>query len=258
MTPALPLAGLAAIVTGASMGAGRGYARALARAGAQVVVADCHEEQGQETVALIKEAGGSARYADLDVADEQSTQAVAAFAAGTYGRLDILVNDAATYGATPVRALEEVTVEEWDRIMTVFVRGPWLMSKAALPFLVRSPHPSIINHTSTAAYGVNQWLHCSAARGAVISMTKSMAIELARRNVRVNAIAVGGVGVEAVALGARANAGQLSAAVGANQLVRRLGTEDDLAGAVVLLASAASSYMTGQTIVLDGGRFLLG
>jgi NAD(P)-dependent dehydrogenase (short-subunit alcohol dehydrogenase family) len=251
--------GRVAIVTGAAQAAGRGYALALASSGGHVVVADSQQAGGHETVALIEEAGGLARFFPLDVTDEESTRAAAAFAVETFGRLDALVNNAATYGATRRRALAELTVEQWDTTMAVFVRGVWLMSKAAVPFLAASPHPVIINHTSVAAYGVDQWLDYATARGAVIALTKSMAHELARQKIRVNAIAVGSMGPEAVALGVVDNeADMMKTPDFQRQLIPRLGTEDDVGGAALFLATEASSFMTGQTLVLDGGKFFLG
>jgi NAD(P)-dependent dehydrogenase (short-subunit alcohol dehydrogenase family) len=253
------LAGRVAIVTGAAQAAGRGYARALASAGAHVIVADSFEDDGRETVALIEAAAGSARFFPLDLTDEHSTRAAASFAMDTFGRLDILVNNAATYGSTTRRALTELTVEQWDRTMTVFVRGPWLMAKAAVPFLRNSPHGAIINHTSVAAYGVDHWLDYGTARGAVIAMTRSLAHELARWRIRVNAVAVGSMGVEAVALGVvQREAQMLETADFQRQLIPRLGTADDVAGVALFLASEASAYMTGQTLVLDGGKFFPG
>ena len=251
--------GRVAIVTGAAHAAGRGYAIALASAGGHVVVADGNEAQGQETVAGIEKSGGSACFCAVDVTDEDSTRLAASFAVETFGRLDVLVNNAATYGATSRRGLAELTVEQWDNTMAVFVKGVWLMSKAAVPFLSAAPHPAIINHTSVAAYGVDRWLDYGTARGAVIALTKSMAHELAAQRIRVNAIAVGSMGVEAVALGVVADEAQMrQTAEFKRQLIPRLGTEDDVGGAALFLATEASSYMTGQTLVIDGGKFFLG
>jgi NAD(P)-dependent dehydrogenase (short-subunit alcohol dehydrogenase family) len=253
------LPGRVAIVTGGALAAGRGYARALASAGAQVVVADSFEEAGRETVALIERDGGSARFCPTDVTDEESTRSTAAFAIESFGRLDIVVNNAATYRATVRRPLTELTVAQWDTTMAVFLRGPWLMVKAALSHLSASPHASVINHTSVAAYGVDYWLDYGTARGAVIAMTKSMAHELAPQKIRVNAVAVGSMGIEAVSLGVVEDEQvMLHTADFKRQLIQRLGTEHDVAGVAVFLASEASSYMTGQTVVLDGGKFLIG
>ena len=248
-----------AIVTGGGQAAGRGYVVALAAAGARVIVADRFEDTGQETVQLVENAGGSAQFFPVDVTDEDSTRAAARFAVETFGRLDVLVNNAATYRATKRVPITEMTVEQWDTTMAVFVKGPWLMSKAAIPFLAESPVPAIINQTSVAAYGVDQWLDYGTARGAVVAMTKSMAQELAPLRIRVNAIVVGSMGMEAVALGIIEREDQmLGTADFKRQLIPRLGTAADIAGAAVFLASEASSYMTGQSLVIDGGKFFLG
>jgi NAD(P)-dependent dehydrogenase (short-subunit alcohol dehydrogenase family) len=253
------LADRVVLVSGGAQGIGHGLTVALASAGAHVVLADLDENAGRKTVADIEEAGGSARFTQLDVTDEDSTRKAAAFAADTFGGVDVLVNNAATYGATTRRPLTDLTVEQWDRTMAVFVRGVWLMSKAALPFLEASSSPAIINQTSVAAYGVDEWLDYGTARGAVIALTKSMAQELAKKRIRVNAIAVGSMGIEAVALGIIDDAEMmLHTADFKRQLIPRLGTEQDVGGAVVFLASEASSYMSGQTIVLDGGKYFLG
>ena len=255
----MTLAGRVAIVTGAAQAAGRGYALALAAEGANVVVADRFEADGHETVALVEKAGGSARFVAVDVTDEESTRAAALFAAETFGRLDMLVNNAATYHATSRRRLGELTVEQWDTTMAVFVKGVWLMSKAAVPYLAEAPHPAIVNHTSVAAYGVDQWLDYGTARGAVIALTKSMAKELAPQGIRVNALAVGSMGIEAVALGVvERESDMLATPDFARQLIPRLAQEHDVGGPVVFLASEASGFMTGQTIVVDGGKFFVG
>jgi NAD(P)-dependent dehydrogenase (short-subunit alcohol dehydrogenase family) len=247
------------MVTGASQAAGRGHALAFASAGYNVIVADRLLDQGRETVALAESAGGTAVFAPVDVSDEESTRALASFAVETFGRLDVLVNNAVTYGATTRRSLTELTVEQWDRTMAVFVRGVWLASKAAVPFLAQAPYPSIINQTSVAAYGIENWLDYATARGAVIALTKSMAKELASRRIRVNAIAAGGMTGEATALGVleEQQAPNYSSLL-LSQPIPRPGTAADLAGVALFLASQAAAYMTGQTVVVDGGRYLVG
>lgn len=160
----MSLPGRVAIVTGSAQAAGRGYAVALAAAGAHVVVADHFEDGGHETVALIEKGGGSARYFPLDVTDERSAVDAVTFAVGTFGRLDVLVNNPNRYRDTKYTALCDITVEHWDTTMAVMVRGVLLMCKAAVPTLAQAPHPAIVNHVSSAAYGVRNWLDYGTAR----------------------------------------------------------------------------------------------
>jgi NAD(P)-dependent dehydrogenase (short-subunit alcohol dehydrogenase family) len=253
------LAGRVALVTGGGQGAGRGYARGLAAAGATVVVADRFEDSGSETVALIEKDGGAGRYVQLDVTDEASAQSAVEFTGDTFGRLDVLVNNPNRYRDTQYTALGELSVEHWDTTMAVMVRGVFLMCKRAVPLLAEAPHPTIVNHVSSAAYGVRNWLDYGTARGAVIAMTKSLAKELAPRGIRVNAICIGSMAADAIALGLLSDEGQMTSTPEfAMQLIPRVATEDDVAGPVVFLASEASCYMTGQTIAFDGGKFFLG
>jgi NAD(P)-dependent dehydrogenase (short-subunit alcohol dehydrogenase family) len=248
-----------AIVTGAAQAAGRGYARALAGAGAHVVVADWFEVAGEETVALIEKDGGSARFFRLDVTNEQSTEDAVAFAVQTFGGLDVLVNNPNRYGDTKYTPIAEMTIEHWDRTMAVMVRGTFLMTKSAVPALAQGRDPAVVNHTSSAAYGVRNWLDYGTSRGAVIAMTKSLAKELAPLGIRVNALCVGSMATEAISLGVLEREEQMTGTPEFKmQLVPRVATEDDVAGPIVFLASSASSYMTGQTMSFDGGKFFLG
>jgi NAD(P)-dependent dehydrogenase (short-subunit alcohol dehydrogenase family) len=253
------LAGRVAIVTGAGQAAGRGYARALAAAGAQVVVADEFAGAGEETAALISSGGGSARFFEMDVTSQVSAEQTVVFALAAFGRLDVVVNNPNRYRDTHFTSLADMTVEHWDRTMTVMVRGVFVMCKAAMPALTGAPHPAIVNHTSSAAYGVRNWLDYGTARGAVIAMTKSLAKELAPLGIRVNALCVGSMATEAISLGVIEREEQMTGTPDfKNQLIPRVAVEEDVAGPVVFLASEASGYMTGQTLSCDGGKYLLG
>jgi NAD(P)-dependent dehydrogenase (short-subunit alcohol dehydrogenase family) len=253
------LAGRVAIVTGSAQAAGRGYARALAAQGAHVVVADDFEDAGRETADLIEADGGSARFFRLDVTDEHSAQATVQFALTAFGRLDVLVNNPARYRDTTFTALAELTPEHWDKTMAVMVRGTFLMCRAAVPALAGAPNPAIVNHTSTAAYGVRNWLDYGTARGAVIALTKSLARELAPLRIRVNALCVGSMATEAICLGVLEREEQMTTTPEFGlQLIPRVAVDNDLAGPIVFLTSEASSFMSGQTVAVDGGKFFLG
>lgn len=254
-----PLDGRTALVTGAGHAAGRAYARALAAAGASVAVADEFPDAGAETARLVEADGGTARFFPVDVTDEDSVRRVVDGCAEAFGTLDVLVNNPNRYRDTRFTALADMTAAHWDRTMAVMVRGAMLMTKAAVPELAKSPGAAIVNHTSSAAYGVVNWLDYATARGAVIAMTKSLAKELAPLGIRVNALSAGSSADEAIALGVvKDEAQMMSTPDFQRQLIPRLCTDEDLAGPVVFLASPASAYMTGQTVEVDGGKFFLG
>jgi NAD(P)-dependent dehydrogenase (short-subunit alcohol dehydrogenase family) len=224
-----------------------------------VAVADEFPDAGAETVRVIEKDGGTARFFGVDVTSEASVHAAVAGAVAAFGRLDVLVNNPSRYRDMTFTALADMTVEHWDRTMAVMVRGVLLACKAAVPSLAKSPHPAIVNHTSSAAYGVRNWLDYGTARGAVIAMTKSLAKELSSRGIRVNALSVGSSADEAMALGVVDRPEQMMSTPDfRNQLIPRLCLEDDLYGPVVFLASEASGFMTGQTVEVDGGKFFLG
>lgn len=235
------LAGKVAIVTGAARGQGAAEARLFVREGARVVVADVLEEEG---AALADELGDAALYAALDVADEMQWTAVVARTVACFGRLDVLVNNAAIHWRRP---LEEETVEGLDRMLRVNVRGAFLGIRTVTPALRASRGGAIVNVSSTAgmvgyaergAYGMAKW----ALRG----LTRVAAIELAPDRVRVNALVPGGFRTEMVPdPDAPGRWDGLPA--------RRIGEVAEVAEAALFLASDASSYMTGSDLVVDGG-----
>jgi NAD(P)-dependent dehydrogenase (short-subunit alcohol dehydrogenase family) len=254
-----PLEDRTALVTGAGHAAGRAYARALAAAGARVAVADEFPDAGAETVRLIEKDGGTARFFPVDVTDAGSVRGAVDGCLEAFGALNVLVNNPSRYRNTSFTALKDMTAAHWDRTMAVMVRGTMLMTQAAVPELAKSPGAAVVNHTSSAAYGVVNWLDYATARGAVIAMTKSLAKELAPLGIRVNALSAGSSGDEAIALGVVQDEAQMMSTPDfKRQLIPRLCTDEDLAGPVVFLASPASAYMTGQTVEIDGGKFFLG
>lgn len=255
----LPLQDRVALVTGAGHAAGRAYALALAAAGASVAVADEFSDTGAETARLIEKDGGAARSFPVDVTEEDSVRGAVSGCLAAFGKIDVLVNNPNRYGDTRFTALTDMTAGHWDRTMAVMVRGVMLVTKAAVQELAKSPVAAIVNHTSSAAYGVTNWLDYATARGAVIAMTKSLAKELAPLGIRVNALSAGSSAIEAMALGVVRDEAQMTATPDfQRQLIPRLCGDEDLAGPVVFLASPASAYMTGQTVEVDGGKFLLG
>jgi NAD(P)-dependent dehydrogenase (short-subunit alcohol dehydrogenase family) len=248
---AIQLPGKRVIVSGAAGGLGRGFAKAFAAAGAVVVVADIDLKGAQETARLIIEGGGMAHAAGLDVTSESSTEALAQFAMDRMGGIDALVNNAAVYAGLERRSFEAIAVAEWERVMRVNVTGVWMMSKAVAPVMRRSGSGAIINVSSaTVMSGSPMWLHYVSSKGAVIAMTRALARELGDDKITVNAIAPGFTLTEA-SLGLMENAADYGITRGA--LKRAAGT-DDMVGAALFFASSAAAFITGQTLIVDGGR----
>ena len=248
----IDLDGKVGIITGAAQGIGRAYALGCAAAGARIVVADVQD--GAATVAAVRAAGGEAVALRCDVSAPGDADAVVAETTARYGGLDFLVNNAAIYAGLRPGRFTDIDVDEWDRVMAVNVRGVFLCCRAAAPVMVGQRRGSIVNVSSgTVHMGVTGLLHYVTSKSALIGMTRSLARELGPRGVRVNALTPGLIGTEASAGILGGLDGEVTAAIVGSQAMARLEQPDDLVGTVVFLASDASSFMTGQTINVDGG-----
>ena len=238
------------LVTGAAGGLGRAFALGFAVRGYRVAVADVNVNGAEETARLVKDTGADVWHGPVDVTSVESTQALAAavaeFGGGT---IDVLVNNAAIYGTVTRSPLEEIDPAEWDLVLGVNLKGPWLCVRACSRYLPEGGR--VINLSSATVYsGSENWLHYVASKGGVIALTRVMAKELGRRAITVNAIAPGFTLTEA-SLGLIENAEQYGVDRGA---LRRASQPEDIVGAALYLAGPDSSYVTGQTIVVDGGR----
>lgn len=242
-----------AIVTGAARGIGQAYCLALAREGANVVAADILS--CAETVAKVQQAGGQALGVTADVANAQSTQAMAVQTLQRFGRIDILVNNAAVYGGLTLTPFEQISEAEWDRVMAVNVKGVWLCCKAVIPVMKQQGHGKIINIASDTIWlGVPLLLHYVASKGAVFAFTRALARELSGTGITVNTITPGYTRTEAAqGLADPETVARLRAWVLDQQIIKRSEEPSDLAGTVVFLASEDSDYITGQTINVNGG-----
>jgi 3-oxoacyl-[acyl-carrier protein] reductase len=251
------LQGKTAIVTGAARGLGQEYAKALAAEGAAVVAADLRD--CADTVAQVEAAGGKALGLELDVADGASAQAMADSAKEAFGRIDVLVNNAALYGTLSGGRFEDIDEAEWDACMTVNVKGIWNCCKAVVPVMREGGEGgSIINISSLAAvYGMPFSLHYATSKAAVIGITRSLARELGRDWIRVNTVAPSAVMTEGTEefFGDKLDRAKQVIAKG-QALQKNLETED-LAGTVLYLASDMSRFVTGQTVMVDGGSVML-
>ena len=243
------LSGRRVVITGAGRGLGAAMAHAAAEAGAEVVVAELVPERGEQVVAELGQAGFSATFEPLDIGDEQSVEAFAERVL-VAGEVWGLVNNAGLADAVGGRTFWELSVEEWDRIMAVNARGPWLVSRALAPSMRSAGAGRIINIASDAAlYGSPRLGHYIASKGALLSLTRAMAREVGDDGITVNAVAPGlteGPSAEQIP----AERHQLYAD---GRAISRPQVPADVTGAVVFLLSDAASFITGQTLVVDGG-----
>lgn len=239
------------IITGASQGLGRAFAKATALEGARVVIADVNQDKAEAVALEIREAGGEALAIKTDVTSEESTAALAHQVFDQYGRIDVLVNNAAMFSNIKMRPFDQIPVQEWDNLMAVNVRGVFLCCKAVAPLMREQRSGKIINIASIVFdLGRANYLHYVASKGAVIGITRGVASELGDYNINVNAISPSSVQTE-IPRETVTREGALQFAQG--QVLKRVQSPDDLVGTVIFLASSDSDFITGQTINVDGG-----
>jgi NAD(P)-dependent dehydrogenase (short-subunit alcohol dehydrogenase family) len=250
------LDGKVAIITGAARGLGQEFAVRLAAEGACVVASDVRD--CDETVGQITNAGGRALGLHQDVADMDSCQAAADKAISEFGRIDILVNNAALYGGLKGGRFDSLDPDEWNRTMDVNVTGIWQCCKAVVPAMREVGGGSIINITSLAAvYGLAYALHYTVSKAAVIGITRGLARELGRDWIRVNSIGPSAVMTEGTVefFGDKLEKGKQI--IASQQSLNRNLEAADLAGTVLYLAGDQSKFVTGQTVMVDGGTVYL-
>jgi 3-oxoacyl-[acyl-carrier protein] reductase len=245
------LANKTIVVTGAATGIGQAFAIASAAHGANVVVADMHP--ADETVAAIQAKGGKAVAVRVDVADQKSVDLMAQAALDQFGRIDGLINNAAYFREVKLTPFEDLDVNEWERIFAVNVRGVWQCCKAVMPAMRRQQSGAIVNIASVVAVaGQPGYLHYVATKGAVLSMTKGLAKECGPNNVRVNVIAPGFVITDTT----KNRPVEWQQSFLKTRALSREQRPSDLVGTAIYLMSDLSAFVSGQTIVVDGGYIM--
>ncbi|MDF5732315.1 MAG: SDR family oxidoreductase [Rhizonema sp. PD38] len=246
--------GKVAIVTGGSSGIGQATAIAFGKAGAKVVVAARRDSEGEETVSQIKLAGSEAIFVKTDVAQESDVEALVSKTVETYGRLDYAFNNAGIDGG--MAPLHEQSIEKFDQLMSINVRGLFLSMKYEIIQMLRQGHGVIVNNSSMGGLisfpGIGPY---SASKHAVMGLTKAAALDYAQSSIRINAVNPGIIDTDMIT---RFIERRGEAEIGSQQLVKmvpmgRMGKSEEIASTVLFLCSEAASYITGQSLVIDGG-----
>jgi 3-oxoacyl-[acyl-carrier protein] reductase len=246
-----------AIITGAGRGLGREFALRFAREGARLLLPDISLERAQKTVGEIRAAGGEAHAVLTDISSEKDTQKMAEEVTRLYGRVDILLNNAALYYGVARRAWDAWTVEEWDRMFEINVRGTYLCCKAIAPLMVRAGKGKIINIASDVFLlpGSVGLMAYAVSKAAVYGLTKALARALGPSGINVNSIGPGFTATEA-SLGQAESADAFEGTID-GQSIKRREEPTDLPGTAVFLASSDSDFMTGQFLMVNGGHAMV-
>jgi len=238
------------VITGAGRGLGRAYAENLASQGARIAVAEIDSVSGAATVDELRRSGGDAMFVETDVASEESTKAMASRVLEKWGRIDGLVANAGLANSVGGATYDEISVEEWDRLMRVNVRGTWLTCRAIAPHMQQRKQGSIVTISSdTTMWGSPTLLHYVTSKGAIEAFTRAMARELGGDNVRINCVAPGLLNNEATSGVPQAKREWNIQ----NRALKREGSPEDIVGLVSFLLSDNAAFITGQVIVADGG-----
>lgn len=240
-----------AIVTGGAKGLGRAFAMKLAEEGASVMVVTRKDMTNlEQTVRQIKDLGGKADMFQADVASETDTLAMAEATIKAFGRIDILINNAAIYDGIKRKPFYEIDLNEWDLVMTVNVKGAFLAARAVFPHMKSQGYGKIVNLSSEVFFtGSHGFSHYVASKGGIIGLTRALAIELGPHNICINCVAPGFTDTEA-----SRGLTDVTRYDTSRTPLNRMETPEDLTGAALFLSSPESDFITGQTLLVDGGR----
>ncbi len=245
------LDGRVAIVTGAGKGLGQAFCVKLAEEGADIVAVTRADIQGlKQTEKMVRNLGKQALISQVDVTNENDTIRMVGETVDRFSRIDILVNNAAYYYGVKRKPFTEISSDEWDKMMAVNVKGPWICAKAVFETMKSQGKGKIINLTSEVFFtGSHGFVHYVTSKGGVVGLTRALAVELGLYGICVNAVAPGYTDTEASRT--IADVGKYDTS---KTPLKRLETPEDLVGVVAFLASDDSNFITGQTILVDGGR----
>jgi len=245
------LKGRVVVITGAGQGIGRVFAKAFAKVGARVVIAELDEQRAEAVAEEILRMDGQVLAVTTDVADPASIEEMVGIVEDEWGRIDVLINNAGIFSTLEMRPFDQIPLDEWERVLRVNLTGPFLCARAVLPAMRREKWGRIINVGSGAVrLGRPNYLHYIAAKAALAGMSLSMARELGADGITVNAILPGATFTE---IERKTVTPEQKQRIVAMQCIPRAEVPEDLVGAVLFLASDASAFVTGQSINLDGG-----
>ena len=247
------LDGKVAIITGGARGIGRAYALGFAREGARVAIADLTD--ASDVIGEIHDEGGEAMYTPVDVSDMASTEEMARAVGSHFGRIDILVNNAGYYSHVKLISFDKLSVEEWDKAFAVNARGCWLCARAVFPYMKEAGGGKVINVSSMTAFKTyvlpedQGFVHYVASKAAVVGVTRGLAIEMGPHNICVNTLVP-----EYIPTGLWDDA--VDQQVIGTRIFKRTQTPEDMVGTALYLAGPGSDFVTGQTIMVNGGTVL--
>ena len=243
--------GRVTIITGAAKGIGRGVARVFAAEGATLVIADIDAQVGEATAAALAGAGSLVEFVTVDVTDQASCEAAVASVLERHGRVDTLISNAGIY---PQARVADMTESDWDRILAINVKGMFFMIKSVLPGMRTRRHGRIVLTSSVTGpvTGYPGWAHYGATKAAMLGFMRSAAIEVAQEGVTINAVMPGNIVTEGMEGMGQQYIDDLAASIP----MKKLGTPEDVGYAMLFLASEEAGYVTGQTIVVEGGQLL--
>jgi NAD(P)-dependent dehydrogenase (short-subunit alcohol dehydrogenase family) len=249
----MELDGKVAIVTGGNSGIGRAISEVFARENARVVIGARNVEKGDQTVEAIQKKGGIAAFVRTDVRESSQVKHLVEEAVARYGTVDIVCHCA---GTELVKLLVDTTEEEWDRVMNTNVKGAYLVSKYALPYMIAKRKGTIINISSQLGFvAFERFSAYCASKGAIIQLTKAMALEYAKYGIRVNCVCPGAIDTPMVdrELAFFEDPAETRSKIMTDHPIGRIGRPEEVAEAVLFLASDRSSFIVGESLIVDGG-----